>query len=263
MQLDRYVYAASDPIMQSDPSGLNAEDEYGQLLTQDVSIGEAELPELGEFSRFALNLFAVVVENVTGVALTPAEYAWVAWGLAALEEFQADLATARALGNAFSYFERFAQSFFQSGTGGPGGPGSPGGSSGSGGGSGGSGGRTGAKRLVPGVVTIYLYRSRWPQSSAHVVWAQTTGGKPKILTLMRVGQRQRRYSCTSKTTPSFVLDPAGQPDEYPPAVSKEGGYPNCDVWDISASDNQGAGASMGDQLDAYADSQRFTIIVRP
>jgi hypothetical protein len=121
--------------MQSDPSGLNAEDEYGQLLTQDVSIGEAELPELGEFSRFALNLFAVVVENVTGVALTPAEYAWVAWGLAALEEFQADLATARAIDNAITHLLQLGASMA-----GNGGSATGGGAGGSGGGAGGSSG---------------------------------------------------------------------------------------------------------------------------
>ncbi len=125
LQLDRYVYAAADPIMQSDPSGLNIGDEYGQIVAQDTSISAAELPELSSFAQGALNLFALVVENVTGVALTPTEYAWVAWGLAALEEFQADLAAARAIDNAITYLLQLGASSAGSGAAGGGPASSP------------------------------------------------------------------------------------------------------------------------------------------
>jgi hypothetical protein len=90
------VYAAADPIMQSDPSGLGLLG-YGETLTTEEVPAAAELPELSDFSRVALALVVWVVESATGEALSAQEIAWVAWGLAALEAFQADLAAARAI----------------------------------------------------------------------------------------------------------------------------------------------------------------------
>ncbi len=51
-------------------------------------------------------------------------------------------------------------------------------------------------------------------------------------------------------------------DEYPPAVSSEGEY-GADVRYVPSSDNRGAGASMGDQLEGWCEDQAFRIQTVP
>jgi hypothetical protein len=47
-------------------------------------------------------------------------------------------------------------------------------------------------------------------------------------------------------------------DEYPPAMSSEGGS-GADVRYIDPADNRGAGSTMGHQLDGYPDGTKFRI----
>ena len=48
----------------------------------------------------------------------------------------------------------------------------------------------------------------------------------------------------------------GDLDEYPPAMSKEGGF-GADIRGINRSDNRGSGSSAGHQLRNYPDGTKF------
>lgn len=66
-QLDRYIYAAANPVDLSDSSGLDI-GEYGQIVEGDTAMAEVELPELSDTLRIALALLARVVESASGAA---------------------------------------------------------------------------------------------------------------------------------------------------------------------------------------------------
>ncbi len=111
------------------------------------------------------------------------------------------------------------------------------------------------------VFVVRLSRSAYPQTTKHIDDARRLLGKPSILTLDRPGADQRRYEATKN-----IKRVAGkQPDEYPPAIAKEGGT-GADVRLIDATDNQAAGASMGRQLNApvrQPDGALFCIELTP
>jgi vacuolar-type H+-ATPase subunit F/Vma7 len=109
------------------------------------------------------------------------------------------------------------------------------------------------KKKVAAIVTIS--ESKYPESAKHIRDAQAAG-KPAILTIDRGGADARRDAATKAVT----RVPGKQPDEYPPAMTKEGGS-NASVRNIDASDNMGAGASMGNQLRQIPDGARIRIQV--
>lgn len=53
----------------------------------------------------------------------------------------------------------------------------------------------------------------------------------------------------------------GWTDEYPPAVSREGGA-GADVRLVRSSENRSAGAAMGGRLRPFCDGQAFVMRVR-
>lgn len=108
--------------------------------------------------------------------------------------------------------------------------------------------------------TVIISQSAYPESANHILDAQAAG-HPVTLTIDRGGARARRQAATG----SFPREPGKQPDEYPPAMFLEGGA-GASVRNITASDNMGAGASMGNQLrpeTRYPDGCKATIIVGP
>ena len=82
MQLDRYAYAAANPVMQSDPSGRSDLSEYaGQLMDAVVAIAASFGATLGEQVGLALTISLIY-------AILPAEVAlplvaWIGVGLIA------------------------------------------------------------------------------------------------------------------------------------------------------------------------------------
>jgi hypothetical protein len=106
---------------------------------------------------------------------------------------------------------------------------------------------------------IYISSEQYPESAGHIDAAQ--GGKsyrggpeteydkeqPTELTIDREEAGDRR----NKSMRSIPDPPAGQDrDEYPPAVFQEGGE-GASVKNILRSDNRGAGAKIGHQLNHY------------
>jgi hypothetical protein len=86
--------------------------------------------------------------------------------------------------------------------------------------------------------------AKHPESAQHVAGAQAAS-HPAVVTIDRPGAKGRRAAVTSGTK----TEPGKHRDEYPPAVTAEGGQ-GASVQSISASDNTGSGASLGNQRSA-------------
>ncbi|NKE61191.1 hypothetical protein FXN61_32225 [Lentzea sp. PSKA42] len=109
--------------------------------------------------------------------------------------------------------------------------------------------------------TVFISHERYPEAAAHIDDAQNgkiwtgfesqSGQEPKdsVLTVQREGVDERRDAATSVVPPRSDYDR----DEYPPAVAKEGGE-GSSVRYIDPSDNRGAGASQGNQLNGKTKS---------
>lgn len=108
------------------------------------------------------------------------------------------------------------------------------------------------------VVLVNLSRSQYPQTTGHIDYARTVKGKPFVLTIDRPGKNKRSAAALAPYKPKSGFDR----DEYPPAIALEGGN-GADVAYISPADNEGAGASMGNQLRPYANGTKFCIQLVP
>jgi Deoxyribonuclease NucA/NucB len=104
---------------------------------------------------------------------------------------------------------------------------------------------------------VLISKTAHPESAQHIQDAQAAG-HPGTLTIERAGASARRRASTG----GFPRIPGMQPDEYPPAMFLEGGA-GASVRNISAADNMGAGASMGNQLRSAPDGCKATIVVGP
>jgi hypothetical protein len=104
------------------------------------------------------------------------------------------------------------------------------------------------------VVTID--RSLYPEAAQHIEDAQAAG-QPEILTLDRSATAENRAAALQTTLPVQGFDR----DEYPPAMTKEGGS-NSDVVYVNPSDNRGAGASFGNQVRNLPDGARVKVVVK-
>jgi Deoxyribonuclease NucA/NucB len=51
------------------------------------------------------------------------------------------------------------------------------------------------------------------------------------------------------------------PDEYPPAVAREGGE-GASVWYVESGENRSAGAAMGARLEPWCNGRSFRLVVR-
>lgn len=106
-------------------------------------------------------------------------------------------------------------------------------------------------RTLAGAVVVNLDDSRSPAAVAHVRRA-VGSGQPWLLHIDRLHEdMHRRASLRGKPT-----RPGSDRDEYPPAVSAEGGA-GADVELIPLADNRSAGGKMGSILRGYCDGQAF------
>ena len=79
-------------------------------------------------------------------------------------------------------------------------------------------------------------------------------GQPALLHIDRENAELHRDQSLENYPPRTGYDR----DEYPPAMSREGGY-GADIRYIDPSDNRGAGSVMGNALEAYCEDQPFRI----
>ena len=108
---------------------------------------------------------------------------------------------------------------------------------------------------IDNVVEVKLSREGYPESSKHIEDA-IADGKPSVLTIDRSGARQRRKESLS----GIETIPGLDRDEYPPAMSLEGGS-GASVRHISLSDNRGSGAKISHQLREYPNGTKYKIIL--
>lgn len=115
------------------------------------------------------------------------------------------------------------------------------------------------KRKQP--VTVKLSREKYPQSAFHVETALRMG-QPRVLRIERTNTEKKRDQWGKVVGEIDGLKQKKlDQDEYPPAMSsdKRGAGREANIALINASDNRGAGSSMGNQLSRYCDGQRFQI----
>jgi hypothetical protein len=102
-------------------------------------------------------------------------------------------------------------------------------------------------------VHVQLSSSRYPATTDHILDA-IAAGEPSLLHIARDEEEANRETSLAPYPPRSGYDR----DEYPPAMSDEGGA-GADVRYIDPSDNRGAGASMGNQLEDWCNGQPFRI----
>ncbi|MGH9568102.1 MAG: NucA/NucB deoxyribonuclease domain-containing protein, partial [Candidatus Angelobacter sp.] len=99
--------------------------------------------------------------------------------------------------------------------------------------------------------------NKHPASAGHAADA-INAGKPDVLTVDRGGSDSRRAAATG----GHQTEPKKDNDEYPPAVTAEGGE-GASVRSIPSSDNRGAGGSLGQQIKDVPDGGQIKINIRP
>jgi hypothetical protein len=102
-------------------------------------------------------------------------------------------------------------------------------------------------------VYVELDTSRYPETTDHYADA-IVAGHPALLHIDRENAALHREQSLGGFPPRTGYDR----DEYPPAMSEEGGY-GADVRYIDPADNRGAGSSMGNQLEDWCEEQPFRI----
>jgi hypothetical protein len=106
-------------------------------------------------------------------------------------------------------------------------------------------------------VDVYVDPTKYPAAADHAKDA-IASGKPDVLTVDRPGARGRRADALKGTATKADADR----DEYPPAVTKEGGA-GASVKPIPSGDNRGAGASVGQQIKKVPNGSQIKIKVEP
>jgi hypothetical protein len=102
-------------------------------------------------------------------------------------------------------------------------------------------------------VYVELSRNRYPETTDH--FSDSIGaGQPALLHIDRENADLHRDQSLENYPPRTGYDR----DEYPPAMSREGGY-GADIRYIDPSDNRGAGSVMGNALEDYCEDQPFRI----
>jgi hypothetical protein len=106
-------------------------------------------------------------------------------------------------------------------------------------------------------VHVQLSASRYPETTDHIADA-IAAGQPSLLHIARDEEEANREASLADYPPRPKFDR----DEYPPAVSDEGGS-GADVRYIDPSDNRGAGATMGNALEDWCNGQPFRLDIVP
>ena len=102
-------------------------------------------------------------------------------------------------------------------------------------------------------VHVQLSQSTYPEATDHIQDA-IAAGQPALLHIARDEQEANREASLAPFPPRSGYDR----DEYPPAMSDEGGG-GASVRYIDPSDNRGAGATMGNALEDWCNDQPFRI----
>jgi RHS repeat-associated protein len=104
---------------------------------------------------------------------------------------------------------------------------------------------------------VYIDPNKYPASAGHVADAQAAG-HPDVLTVDRSGASDRRADATA----GHATQPGTDRDEYPPAVTREGGT-GASVQNIPSSDNRGSGASLGNQISDVPNGGQIRVVPQP
>ncbi len=103
-------------------------------------------------------------------------------------------------------------------------------------------------------VRVRFSRSRWPNIADHI--ADVRSDYPSVLHIDRPGAAANRRAATRGIPTRKGYDR----DEYPPAVSREGGE-GADVRYVRSAENRSAGAYLGSRLRPYCNRQPFRMTV--
>ena len=101
------------------------------------------------------------------------------------------------------------------------------------------------------IVEVNLSKSKYPESAKHIEDA-IANGHPEILTIDRTSAKNNRRASLN----GIDKIPGKDLDEYPPAMSREGGK-GASVRGINSSDNRGSGSSVGHQLREYPNGTKY------
>jgi len=104
-------------------------------------------------------------------------------------------------------------------------------------------------------VEVKISREKYPESAKHIEDA-INEGQPDTLTIDRQGASNRRKASLK----GVETIPGKDRDEYPPAMSKEGGE-GSSIRHIEPSDNRGSGASISRQLRGYPNGTTYRIVI--
>jgi hypothetical protein len=115
---------------------------------------------------------------------------------------------------------------------------------------------SGCKLQIRPAVRIEVPASRWPNVADHI--ADVDERYPRVLHVDRGGADANRVEALK----GYPTDPDRDRDEYPPAVSREGGE-GAHVRYVDDSENQAQGASMGYSLRPYCDGSHFRLVPVP
>ncbi len=102
---------------------------------------------------------------------------------------------------------------------------------------------------------VVVSLAKYPRIADHVRDA-IRSGQPVILHIDRTRADAHRAASTDDLPTKRGYDR----DEYPPAMSREGGE-SADVRHVKSSENRAAGASMGGQLRGFCNGQAFRLKV--
>lgn len=103
-------------------------------------------------------------------------------------------------------------------------------------------------------VVVVIDRRAYPYTTAHIRVA-IQNGKETILHIDRAGATENRKQSLRGIPTKHGFDR----DEYPPAMSREGGT-DAHVRYVPSADNRGAGRIMGSQLRPYCNGQSFRLL---
>lgn len=106
---------------------------------------------------------------------------------------------------------------------------------------------------------VIIQRSKHPEAAAHIEHAQKNG-QPTVLHIDRAGAAERRRESTGRVNLNPKPAPHYERDEYPPAMTKQGGH-NANVRFINPHDNRGAGSSMRAQTRDLPDGSKIRVLV--
>ena len=106
-------------------------------------------------------------------------------------------------------------------------------------------------------VYVQLSISHYPETTDHYMDA-IDAGEAALLHIDRENAELHRSQSLANFPPRTGFDR----DEYPPAMSEEGGY-GADVRYIDPADNRGAGSVMGNALEDWCEEQPFRIDFTP